>query len=161
MAFSGENANLTWQRVQIALDSLNASPHTVAAFKRLKSFLAQDKGNPNLQFIPIDKTVNGSDGGNADTVLCSGAARIYGFFVRKNTGTTAGYNKISNHASAIQAQGEIILADTQVSEESVFTSNKGKVFSTGLTYASVTAYNGTTHSTTANSCSGFALIAGS
>jgi len=161
MAFSGESAQLTWQRVKMFLALTGASPLVVAQFKALKSSLAQlvAGGSPKLQFVYLDKTTNSSGDGNADQVICGGACRLYGLYLKKNTGTTAGYNKISNHATAVQAQGEIILASTAASEQCVYVNHVGKDFTTGATYASDTTYNGTTRSLLVDSSDGFAIIA--
>ena len=157
MAFSGEAQSLVWQRAEIALR--NASPGAQAAMRALKTWLAAHKlALSTLQFVAFDRTTNGTDGSNADTVICSAACTLYYLYGKKFTTATLSYLKISNHASAIQAQGEIILASTTASIELQYISYQGFAFATGATLASVTAYNGTTHNALAASHDGFAVI---
>lgn len=155
MAHTVENANLVWQKVKIAL--ANSDPTVVNAFRSLKADLAQRKGNPDLKFTPFDITTNGSGDGNADVVAADAAATLVAIYAKKGTGAVLGYDAISNHASAIQAQKEVLAAGTVAGVKKVLMFPDGLAFATGITYASVTAYNGTTHSLTANSSDGFIL----
>lgn len=157
MAITLENANAVWQRVNIA--SQGMSPWVRQQLKVLKQALSQDFRNKDLQFVAFDRTTNGSDGGNADAVIADAACRVVAIVGRKYTTATSAYLKASNHASAIQAQGEIILNANEASEEVVYTNPKGHPMSTGVTLATVTAYNGTTRNTTAASFDGFVIIA--
>lgn len=156
MAISLENPNKTWQRVNIAL--ANASPWAKAQFKALKSALAQDYQNKNLQFVVIDPT-NGSDGGNADTVVADAACKLVGLYVKKGLTTTACFVASSDHASAVQAAKVHIVHLNAASEEGVLVNPAGHSYATGVVLAGVTAYNGTTKNVIAASPSGFALIA--
>jgi hypothetical protein len=156
VAISLENANKTWQRVNMAM--AGASPWAKAQFKALKQALAQDYRNKDLQFIVIDPN-NGSDGGNADTVVADAAARLVAVYVKKGLTATGSYVATSNHASALQAGKELILRLNAASEEAVFTEPAGSSYATGIVLAGVTAYNGTTKNTIAASPSGFAIIA--
>lgn len=159
MAHTTENANLVWQKVKAACDSLGVGQDIVEELKQIKYFLASVKGNPNLKFTPIDGANNGSDGGNADTVISDTAnTALVALVLKKSTGTTANFPSIADHASAIQAAKVIILGcGPSASKQIAFISRKGVKFATGMTFADVTAYNGTTHSTSANSTSGFAI----
>lgn len=158
MAHTTESANLVWQKVDNALKSLGASPAAFEEILKLKAFLAQAKRNPNLKFTPIDATTNGSDGSNADTVISDTANTcLVALYTKKGAGAVLAYDAIANHASAIQAQKEVLAARTSASIGSLITYPRGLKCATGITYASVTAYNGTTHSLAANSSNGFAL----
>src|SRR5712664_1011368 len=99
MAFTGEAQSLVWQRAEIALR--NGSPGSQSAMRALKSWLAAHKlALSTLQFVPFDRTTNGSDGTNADTVIVAGAGTLYYLYGKKFTTATLGYLKISNHATA-------------------------------------------------------------
>ncbi len=157
MAFSGEAEVLTWERVRMALEGAAPAHQNLFRFG-LKAWLTQFKQAPQLQFVPFDRTTNGSDGSNAATVICSGAATLIAIYGKKYTGTTLAYLALSNHASAIQAQKELLLQGTAANGEvSAFYPN-GLAYATGITYSGVTAYNGTTRSLIVDSWAGLALI---
>ncbi len=156
MAFSGEAEVLTWQRVDMALAA--ASPNAQMIFRQFKHWMAAHKQAPQLQFIPFDRTTNGSGDGNADTVICGAAATLIAVYGKKYTSVVLSYLAISNHATAIQAQKEVLLAGTAASVEVMAIYSNGLAFATGITLAAVTAYNGTTHSLIGNSFDGFAII---
>ena len=158
MAFSGEAESLTWQRVDIGL--AGASPAAQMNFRSFKRWLANQKLAPQLQYVAFDHTTNGSDGTNAATVICGAAATLQAVYAKKNSGTTLGYWCLSNHATAIQAQKEILAAGTVAGVEFMYCAmnSAALAFATGITYSGVTAYNGTTRSLIADSWDGFCLI---
>ena len=157
MAHTVENANLVWQKANNTLAALDANPNVKEAFLKLNAYLSQAKGNPDLKFTAISATVNGSNGGDADTVAADAAATLVAIFVKKSTGTTAAYNAIANHASAIQAAKELILGATAAGAYEYAVYPNGRSYATGITYASVTAYNGTTRSLKVDSSDGFII----
>ena len=158
MAHTTENSNLVWQKVAIAAASMGLAPNIVEELKKLKEFLATVGGNPNLKFTPIDKTTNASDGSNADTVISDTAnTALVALVLKKNTGSTAAFNAIADHASAIQAAKVVIAGQLTASKQVAVFYPKGFKNATGMTYASVTAYNGTTHSLLVDSSDGFAI----
>ncbi len=157
MAFSGEAQVLTWQRVDMALS--NASPNAQMLFRAFKHWLAAHKQGPQLQFIPFNRTTNGSGDGNADTVIVAGAGTLLALYGKKYTGVVLSYLAVSNHATAIQAEHQVNLSGVAAGIEVQAIYTNGLAFATGITLAAVTAYNGTTHSLTADSWDGFAIIA--
>lgn len=159
MSFTTEGANLAWQRVKTAL--ADANPAIVNQFRDLKSYMAQVAGNPDLKFAAIDTTTVGSDGSNADVVGSDTANKylLAGYF-KKSTGAVLGYDAIANHASAIQAQKEVLLGGTTAAVAKAVFYPGGLLFATGITYSNVTAYNGTTHSLKVNCSNGFLLMRG-
>jgi len=157
MAFSGEAQVLTWQRVDMALAGASPNAQMILA-RSFKHWLAAHKQGPLLQFIPFNRTTNGSGDGNADTVICGAAGTLLAVYGKKYTGVVLSYLAISNHATAIQAQKEVLLAGTAAAVEVMAIYTNGLAFATGITLAAVTAYNGTTHSLTADSWDGFAII---
>ncbi len=162
MAFSGEAQVLTWQRVDMALTAplgtAGPSPNAQMVFRQFKHWMAAHKQGPQLQFIPFNRTTNGSGDGNADTVICGAAGTLLAVYGKKSTGVVLSYLSISNHATAIAAQKEVLLAGTAAGVEVMAIYSNGLAFATGITLAAVTAYNGTTHSLTADSWDGFAII---
>lgn len=78
-----ENANLVWQRAQIALDSLGASSLARDSMRAVKAYLSQVKGIANLRFTAVsnDDVVTANDGFGAG----SGTANIYFVYLKKPT----------------------------------------------------------------------------
>ena len=155
MAHTTEDAKLVWQKVAAACSTLGIQPEIVEQFKKLKESLANLRGNPNIKFTPID----GVTAASADIVISDTAATaLLAIVLKKGTGTTDGFPAISNHASAIQAAKVLILnSGTVAAQQVAAVYPKGKAFATGMTYNSVTAYNGTTANAAASQCDGFAL----
>jgi len=156
MAFTGEAQVLTWQRVDAAL--ANASPNAQMVFRQFKHWMAAHKQGPLLQFVPFDRTTNGSNGGNAVAVVVVGAARLVALYGKKYTGTTLSYLALSNHGTAIQAEHQVNLSGAEAGSEIVSLWTNGLPFATGIVVAGVTAYNGTTQSLIVDSWDGFAII---
>lgn len=101
MAVSLQDANLVWQKVSKSLGnsggvSRGPSSAAAAAFRGLKEYLAQQGGNPQLQFFPIDEDAADVAGG---TVLLSGACKVYGVYVRKLNEGTANTVKLFDDAT--------------------------------------------------------------
>ena len=158
MAHTTENSNLVWQKVAIASASLGLAPNIVEELKKLKEYLATVGGNPDIKFTPISKTTNSSGDGDAAHVISDTAnTALVALVLKKNTGTTAAFDSISDHASAIQAAKVVIVGQLSASKQSVLIYPKGFKNATGMTYSSVTAYNGTTRSLLVDSSDGFAL----
>jgi hypothetical protein len=158
MAHTTEDAKLVWQKVKAAVDTLGFCKAVQEQLKAAKDYHSQVLGNPNLKFTPIDGTTNGSDGGNSATVISDTAnTALIALVLKKRTDAVAAFNAISDHASAIQAAKVIILGQLTASKQVFLSYPKGFKNATGMTYSSVTAYNGTTQSLAASSSDGFAL----
>lgn len=158
MAHTTEDSNLVWQKVRIAAETLGLHPEIVNQLRDLKQVLATVRGNVNLKFTPISATTNGSDGGNAATVISDTAnTALVALVLKKSTGSTLAYNTISNHGSAVQAQKEVLLAATTAGRQIAAFYPKGLAFATGITFGTVTAYNGSTQSLKVDSADGFAI----
>jgi hypothetical protein len=158
MAHTTEDAKFVWQKVKAAVDTLGLNKEIQDTVKAARDYASQVLGNPNLKFTPIDAATNGSDGGNADTVISDTAnTALLLIVLKKRAGSVAAFDSISNHASAIQAAKVFIAGELTASKQFAAFYPKGFKNATGMTYASVTVYNGTTHSLTADSCDGFAV----
>ena len=158
MAHTTESSLLVWQKVKAAVDSLGLNKEIQDQMKDLKDYCSQVLGNPNLKFTPIDAANNGSGGGNADTVISDTAnTALIALVLKKGTGSVAAFDSISDHATAIQAAKVVIVGQLTASKQVALVYPKGFKNATGMTYASVTVYSGTTHSLSADSSSGFAI----
>src|SRR6266853_1089402 len=176
MAFTGESAGLTWQRVRVVLDGSaggtiqGASPGARMAFEAFRKYLAQDKGNPIMQFVQFDSVTNGSDGGNAATVVGSGDCTLRAIYARKTgAGTVDAWFKVNNSATVLSGTGDQLSINGKVQGTEFFQFyggpgaastllSAGLPFATGITVGTVTAGNGTTQSLKADSFNGFVLI---
>ncbi len=155
MAFSGEAANLVWQRVKISLDSLGAVPAAVDAFRGLKADLAQAQNNPNLQFVAMSDIIT-------DTVILAGAGQLYGVFLKKQATSTVAYFKMADHATVAGGGSGANMSDTielQGSGDNAWLIfPRGRVQTTGLTVASETTGAGGADTTTGDGPNGFVVI---
>src|SRR6185312_7976951 len=94
---------LVWSAVKNSLsanntpDSIGTDPSCQAAFDGLKRFLAQQRRNPQLQFIAFTAEQATT---NLGTDLVGAACTIYGLYAkgRRTSGTTASFLAI--HAAA-------------------------------------------------------------
>ena len=164
MALSLQSGNLVWQKVKNFLSNQNvaskgANPVTQNAFLALKQYLAQNKRNPDLQFVPIDGTVNSSDGGASTAqVLANVACTLYAIYLFKK-GATETVFKGSNHATVAATNGTQDLAIAATVAGDVFEIYPdGRVESVGLTVTENTDRTGSTLTLLANQMSGFAVI---
>lgn len=153
MAFSGENANLTWQRVKIAL--ANASPAIQAQFAALKHTLAQDYRNPNLQFLAFSEVDADVAGG---TVLLSGACRVVALYTKKEASATDNWTKLFDDATDDTTAGDDMLSLPQLeaSVEACAIIPAGLPFATGIVVTQHTTHDGATDGS--NGANGFVLI---
>jgi hypothetical protein len=156
MALSTESANLVWQKVAIALDSLGANSYARDAFRALKAYTSQIGGNLNLQFVAISNLT-------ADVVAADVACKVYGIFLKKQaTATDAFYKAFNDAATDSSAEDALItIALTEASEQELFVCAAGKAFSAGVTHGSFTAATGaagTTATTTGDGPNGFVII---
>ena len=164
MAFTPQSGNLVWQKVKNYLSSNNVAskgtnPVSQNAFLALKQYLAQNKRNPDLQFLPIDGTVNSSDGGNTvSQILVAGACTLYAIYLFKK-GSTETIFKGSNNATTAATDGTQDLAIAATVAGDVFeVYPDGRALSTGLTVTEDTTRTGSTLTLLANQMSGFAII---
>lgn len=157
-ALSTENANLTRQRFYQASSALGGTLTRSAlvfyALKALFLHLATNKGNPDLQLKYV------TDGAN--NAIVGEACHLYAVVIKKGTDATASYFKVSNHATQVQADSDIILKSAVAGEEIVLLYPDGLAFATGITAGSYTAYNGsnaTTPSTATHNFYGYLVVA--
>lgn len=150
-----EGANQVWERVNIAL--VGASPEVQGLFKALKLWLATQKGNPRLQFLPFtDVTVA------QPTAVISGGGTLYAVYAKKGNTATDAYFKVNDSATVAGGAAGIGFTDAfallNAKDEAVGFFQPGRLFATGLTVASDTTAVGGTSSTAGDGPSGFAII---
>lgn len=156
MALTLEDANKTWQRVNIAL--ANARPDVVAAFAALKHYLAQDKRNPQMQFVSI---LSGSVDDAGGQVLADAACKLVGLYLKKQATATDVYLALFDDATN-DAGGDtdhrfsfpLLVA----SEVKYFTDGEGFALAAGLVAKAYTDATGTTDSADTDTPNGFALV---
>ena len=167
MALATQSANLVWQKVNKAL--ANASPAAQDAFKALKVVLANQKGNPDLQFLSWTASgalaasgtgaMSSSTGGVAGI---AGSGTLYGLYAKKTgTGTTASF--LTAHDATDNVTGTTqtlaVMKFTNVNDERFYIDPVGVVFLVDLTVSSTTTAAGTTETTgVSDSQGGFAII---
>lgn len=156
MAIALQGSNKVWMKVQTAL--VGASPGAQAQFKALKLWLATQKRNVDLQFVPFSaEQIVTDDGYSPDVDACT----IYGVYAkgRRASGTTTAY--VTVHAAATSAAGTtgILAARLKaVDQELALISPSGLACETELTISGATLIAGQTESSAADSADGFVLI---
>lgn len=132
------------------------NPSTQALLRTFFSYWSQHKGNGDLQFVAI----SGLDA--ADVVLSDVAGKLHVLFLRKPDGsTTDAWAKISDHASAAAANGDLTLKFIGTDGENQELCNvypDGMKFGTGITIGSHTANNGAVKSASADAPVGFGIV---
>lgn len=154
MATSLEDGNLVWQKVKVALT--NANPAAQGAFGELKKYLAQQKGNPNLQFFGFSEVECDDDDGSG---LLSGACKIVGVYVKKEASATDNYFKIFDSATldTTTTEQRIAIPLFLASQTAFEIYPDGFPMATGITVTQHTTSEGTTDG--ANGGDGFIIIA--
>lgn len=160
MAITVTNSTQAWQLVKVAL--LNVDPGVVRLFKELKAHLAQIKGNPQLQFVPItDAGLTTSDG----VIVADAACKLYAAYMKKDgtsgTGTnTDAYFKLFDDAANddTASEGRLVLPMLTAARKSIYMDTDGLDFANGVVASSHTTYSGTTDTTAGDAGNGFALI---
>lgn len=153
MAFTLTEANLAWQRVNIAL--ANALPVIQQQFKALKSYLAQARNNPKLLFVPFTEAQCDAAGGTAIVV---GACTFYGLYTKKQNAATDNWFWLYDDATddTTAANGRIGLPQLVANEQNCYISPHGLILATGIVVTQYTAPLGVTDGS--DGADGFVLI---
>lgn len=160
MALAVQSSNLVWQKVRIALDTLEAPASTSAALKQLKEYLATVGGNPDLEFAPFTAAQAAAAGG---TDLIGGAAKIYAIVARNHraaagTQSFCDFHGAASDASAATVEGEFSFQAITTKQTALLVRQEGLAFATGVTVSGVTAPGGTTDADEADCPDGFLVI---
>ena len=156
MAIALQDANLVWQKVKIALT--NANPASQESFGDLKKYLAQQKKNPQLQFVPFSAEQIIANGGYSPDV---DAHTLYGLYLkgRRTTGTTSSF--VDYHAATSNAATTTTVAGARfkvTGQEYALIFPSGLAVETEATISAATAVGGATESAAADAADGFAII---
>jgi len=151
------SANLVRQALYNGWSSLGGSvtrsSEVFYAIKALFLHLAANKGNPDLELKYLTS--------GANSTLVDSACSLYAVIAKKGTNATASYLKVSNHATQVQADSDVILKSAVAGEEFVVLYPNGLAFSTGIAAGSYTAYDGsnaTTPSTATHNFYGYLIV---
>ncbi|HUU46379.1 MAG TPA: hypothetical protein VM118_11670 [Acidobacteriota bacterium] len=148
MAFSGSDPILAKRRFFHAAAVSAAVYNLSIAFF---SWINQQGGKPDLQVVEVTYGTAGAQ------VICSGACTLRALILNKPT-TTAGYAKFSNHATDYSGAAVMLVVGQNVIDAFAAFYPKGLTLSTGLTYESHTAVDGTTTSAAGDGATGVAVI---
>ena len=156
-ALTTESAGKVRQKLYNASSALSGtvtrSAQTFYMIKALFLHLAVNKGNPDLELKVVTS--------GANSTLVDDPCTLYAILIKKGTVATASYFKISDHATVVQADSDVILlGDVAGQQINVFYPD-GRAFGTGIAAGSYTAYNGsdtTTASTTTHNFYGYLVV---
>lgn len=158
MALTTVSGNLVWSAVKNALSAANANPAEQGAFADLKVWLAQQKRNIDLQFVPFtaEQAVT-----NLGTSLVGGACTLYGVWYkgRRTTGTTAAFLAIHDAADNSATTTTVVTAKMKATGNSgAIVSGPGYVLATDAVISCATAVGGATESAAADAADGFIIV---
>ena len=159
MALALENSNLVWQKVNKTL--ANRNPAVVAAFKGLKEYLVSQKGNPTLQFVPLNEAVLVQATGYSPI---GAACTLYGVWFIKNGTTGTGtandsWLTIANDTSNTTDATKFVALMTSIAGQQAFAVYPhGLAFGTDITISGETSAQDGTESTADDSGNGFLIL---
>jgi hypothetical protein len=159
MALATENSNKVWQKVKIALQ--NAKPGNREAFLALKLYLATQKKNVDLQFIPFSAEDITANGGQATLDIPDGPYTLYGVYAkgRRTSGTTASFLSVNDADDNSATTATIVTAQFNVTgQEYVFILGDGYVGAADISIAAATTVGGATESSAADAADGFIIV---
>ena len=160
MALSLEDGGKVWQKVRKALTGAN--PAVQGQFKALKEYLAQQKGNPNLQFIAFsDADVTTATGYSPIGAVTS---TLFGVYFAKTgtagTGTaTDSWLTIGNASTnTVDATKFVALMTSVAAQQVAAIYPNGLIFGTDVTISGETSAQDGTESTAGDSGNGFVIL---
>lgn len=150
MALSLRNPVLAKQQVLAE----SRKPKIQLMLKTLFSYLAQHKGNPDIQVVAF------SDLQGTASVIADAPCKLMALYVKKPAGsTTAAFVKGSDSSATASATAPALSIELPTNQEELLAFPDGLPFGTGLVLRSDTAADGSTASSAADRSSGFAIIA--
>jgi len=155
MALTVESAGKVRQKAR----EFSKSPGIFYMLKQLFLYLAANKGNPDLAFLPIDATSVDDAGGQ---VLVDAACIVYAAYAKKAATTTDVYLVLFDDAtddSGGATDGRVVLPFLAASEEAFYFNPAGLSMAAGVVAKAYTDFDGTTDSTATDCPDGFAIVA--
>lgn len=156
MALTTESSNRVWQKAATFLEFAN--PATKEAFLRLKIYLASQKKNIDLQYVPFTAEQAVTDTG---TSLVGGACTLYGLYAkgRRTTGTTAAFLSVHDAATNGATTTTTFSMRFKVTGEAhQIIDPVGQVLATDAVISCATAVGGATESSAADAADGFIIV---
>lgn len=157
MALSLQDGTFVWQKVAKAL--AGANPGVSQPFRELKTYIATQLGNPQLQFIPFTAEQITTAGGFA---AADAPATLYAIYAkgRRTTGTTSAFFQVFAQANNTASTTLIIDGTRFKAAGQVYSSiyPSGKAVETAITIASDTTVAGDTESSAADAADGFIIV---
>lgn len=150
MSISVQDPVLAWRRVRNAVQSFK--PSTQLVLQAIKSWLVQQGGNPDLQFVPFASL------SDSETVIADAAHKLYVLVLKKANTATATFSKYTDNATtSSDASSDLRILQNVAKSEVVLFANTGIAMANGGTMQGNTTAGGGT-SSGADASSGFALI---
>lgn len=149
MAISVSDSINAWRKVGAAIHSM--SPSVQLQMTALKSWLSQQLGNPDLQFVPFDRL------SSTEVVIADAACKLYAIVARKIT-ATATFTKATDSATASSdtaAEYVVKMAGAETFYALLFPN--GMAMASGITMQGNTTADGGTGSGT-DGATGFVLL---
>ena len=153
MALSLESASKVRQKTR----ALTLDPSVFLALKGFFSYWSSNKGNADLQLIPIaDADVTGTDG----VISADAATVVYVVYIKKGTTATDSYFKLFDDVTddSTSTDARLSMALLEASEEHLVIYPKGLTMATGIVATSHTDSAGSTDSTAGDSGNGFLIV---
>lgn len=158
MALATQSASLVRQKVKNAL--LNADPGAWYAFKSIFLYLSSIKGNPDLQFVPIDGTEIDAAGGQDHGV--DAACTVYAVYLKKAATDTDTYYALFDDATddaGAGTDGRLSIGLLQSGDTFIGWYPDGIPMAAGIVSKGYTDFDGTTDANQADTPNGFLIIA--
>ena len=155
MALTTESAGLVRQRSR----EFSKSPGIFYMLKQLFLYLAANKGNPDLAFLPITSTSIDNAGGQ---VLVDAACVVYAVYGKKAATATDVYLVLFDDATddtGAGTDGRVVIPFLAASEEGFYFNPTGLSMATGIVAKAYTDFDGTTDSTDTDCPDGFVIVA--
>ncbi len=156
MAIALQDGLYVWLKVAKAL--AGANPANAAAFRELKTYIATQGGNPQLQFVPFTAEQITTNHGYSPDV---DANTLYGVYLkgRRTSGTTSSF--VTVHAATTgdaSTTSVVTFRFKAVGQSYALVAPTGIAIETELAIEADTAVAGGTESTTADAADGFVVI---
>ena len=153
MALSLESAGKVRQKTR----SLTLDPSVFLALKGFFAYWASNKGNADLQFVPVSDTQLTTAGG---TVLADVPATVYVVYLKKTATATDAYVKLYDDITddTTTTDQRLSVGILESGEEHLVVYPKGLTMATGIVGTSHTEGQGSTDSTATHVANGFLII---
>ncbi len=144
-------------RVRQKTRALTLEPSVFLALKGFFHYWATNKGNADLQLIPISDTdITGTDGVIAMSEPCT----VYVAYIKKGSTATDAYFKLFDDVTddSVTTDARLSVGLLEANEEHFFMFPKGLTMATGIVATSHTNSAGSTDSTAGDAGNGFLIV---